>query len=256
MKAKGIIIMQVLTIGIAFSFPSGICKAEEKPTLTDLKDKESYSIGYSFGQLTRNQGVEYDLELLLTGIRDSYGGKDALLGQEEMKAVLKELEKKIYVSLQKQYQDQASKNLKEAEAFLTENSKKEGVVTLPSGLQYKIIKEGSGATPNESDMVKVNYRGTLINGTEFDSSFGRKEREAISVKGVIPGWTEALKLMKTGSKWRIFVPPAMGYGKRAMEKRIPPNSALIFEIELVSIESAAIVSEAETSGAPKATVQK
>jgi len=128
------------------------------------------------------------------------------------------------------------KNKKEGEGFLAENKKKEGVVTLPSGLQYKVMKEGTGRTPGENDVVVVNYKGTLIDGTEFDSSYRRGKPENLPVNGVIPGWTEALQLMQVGAKWQLFVPSSLAYGERGAGRDIGPNATLIFEIELISIQ--------------------
>jgi FKBP-type peptidyl-prolyl cis-trans isomerase len=255
-KPASIGITRVLIAALSVGCMYGLCAAAEKPALSGLNDRESYSIGYSFGNMTRNQGVGYDLELLLTGVRDAYGGKEPALSQEEMKTVLKELEKKIYVSVQKQYQEQIAKKQKEGEAFLAENSRKEGVITLPSGLQYKIIKEGTGPSPHENDMVSVNYRGNLIDGREFGGTGGKGKPETVAVKGVIPAWTEALKLMKPGATWQLVVPPALGYGQRGLAPRIPPNSVLIFELELVSIEKPSQSARSETAGAPKQADQK
>ena len=256
LKARYRFRLQLLIASLGIILSAGVCAAGEKPMLSEVKDKESYSVGYSFGKMTKNQGIEYDLELLLNGIRDAYGDKDPRLSQEEMKNILKELEKKIYVSMQKQYQEQAARNLKENDVFLAENSNKEGVITLPSGLQYKIIKEGTGPSPGKNDTVTVNYRGTLINGTEFDSSSSRGKPETLSMQAIIPGWSEALKMMKTGSTWQLFVPPALGYGQRGMERRIPPNSVLIFDMELLSIEKETVTGTAETSGKPQNVKKK
>lgn len=235
MIEKGIIMKEVLTAVLGVGLFLGVCSAGEKPTLNDIKDKDSYSIGYQFGTLIKSQGVDYDLEVLVAGIRDAFGGKKPQLNEEEMKTVLNDLQKKIWVARQRQLKEQAAKNLSEGKAFLDENSKKEGVKTLPSGLQYKIIREGTGASPKESDTVTVHYRGTLIEGTEFDNSFKRGNPETFQVNGVIPGWTEALQLMKEGAKWQIFVPSELAYGERGQGSRIPPNSTLIFEVELISI---------------------
>ena len=129
----------------------------------------------------------------------------------------------------------AAKNLEDSKKFLAENQKKEGIKTLPSGLQYKVIAEGSGKMPKPTDDVTLHYRGTLIDGTEFDSSYQRGEPATFKVDGIIKGWTEALQLMKEGSKWQLFIPPELGYGNRSMS-RIPPNSTLIFEVELISVK--------------------
>jgi FKBP-type peptidyl-prolyl cis-trans isomerase FklB len=136
---------------------------------------------------------------------------------------------------QKEMQELADKNLSEGKAFLEANRKKEGVKTLSSGLQYKVLAEGSGKTPKATDEVTVNYRGTLIDGTEFDSSYGRGKPLTVKVNGVIRGWSEALQLMKAGSRWQLFIPPDLAYGERVMG-RIPPNSTLIFEVELISVK--------------------
>ena len=130
----------------------------------------------------------------------------------------------------------AEKNAKEGEAFFAENKKKEGIVTLPSGLQYKVIKEGDGPTPKATDTVSVNYKGTFIDGTEFDSSYKRNQPATFKVKGVIPGWVEALQLMKVGSKWQIFIPASLAYGDKGAGNVIGPNATLIFEVELLSID--------------------
>jgi len=235
-KTTYFINLQLLIAALSMALLSTVCSAEEKPAQDNLKEKESYSVGYSFGRLIKGQGVEYDLEQLVAGTRDAFGGKDSRLPEEEMKTILKELEKKIYVSVQKQYQEYTARTLKEGEEFLKGNGKKEGVTTLASGLQYKVIKGGSGPSPTENDDVVINYRGAFVNGTEFDNTLSRGKPETLSMKAVIPGWAEALKMMKAGASWQLFVPPSLGYGQRGLENRIPPNSTLIFDIELISIE--------------------
>jgi FKBP-type peptidyl-prolyl cis-trans isomerase FklB len=211
-----------------------VCWAEEPARLGDEKAKDSYSLGYEFGSNIKKQPVDLDLEAIITGIRDAYEGKEPKLSTEEMKEELGSLKKKVWVAQQREYQEKASRNLKEGEAFLAENAKKEGVITLPSGLQYKVLKEGSGPSPKATDSVTVHYRGTLVNGTEFDSSYARGEPATVHVIGMIRGWIEALQLMKAGSKWWIFVPPKLAYGERQFG-RIPPNSTLIFDLELLSV---------------------
>lgn len=237
MKANYVIPIQLLVVALTMIMLSSPCHSEEQSAQNNQKEKESYCVGYSFGRLIKSQGMEYSIEQLVAGTRDAYGGKGSRLPDEEMKTILKELEKRIYIAVQKQYQENSVKVLKEGEAFLKENSRNEGVVTLASGLQYKVLKEGSGPSPTANDVVIINYRGTLINGTEFDSSYSRGTPEAVSIKAVIPGWSEALKLMKAGASWQLFMPPSLGYGQRGLEKRTPPNSTLIFEIELLSIEN-------------------
>ncbi len=214
---------------------SSLCAAGEKPPLTNETASESYSMGYRLGADFRNQGSEMDLEALIRGMQDGMQGEKPLLNKKEMNAAITNLRKRMVLAKQEAFKKQAADNLEKGKAFLEENGKKEGVVTLPSGLQYRVLKEGTGKSPGPDDTVTVQYRGTLIDGTEFDSSYTRKKPETTKVSGVIPGWTEALQLMKEGSKWQLFVPSDLAYGDRPRGRRIPPNSTLIFEVELVSV---------------------
>jgi FKBP-type peptidyl-prolyl cis-trans isomerase FklB len=213
--------------------------AEEKLVLKDQKDKVSYSIGMDIGNNLKKQSIDIDPDILAQGIKDAFSGGNTLLTEQEfrdtMTAFQIELRAKQYVRLK----ELADKNKKEGEAFLAENKEKEGVITLPSGLQYKIIKEGTDEMPKLEDTVTVNYRGTLIDGTEFDSSYRRGQPATFSVKGVIAGWSEALQLMKVGSKWQLFVPSNLAYGERGAGPDIGPNATLIFDIELLSIKEEA-----------------
>jgi FKBP-type peptidyl-prolyl cis-trans isomerase len=208
--------------------------AEEKQKLTDRKDKESYSLGYQFGQSLKDQGMEINLEVYASAIRDALAGKDPLMSQEEIRSTVGELQKRLMATRQKEMKEKGEKNIAEGKAFMEANQKKEGVKTLPSGLQYKVLVEGTGKTPKKGDSVTVHYRGTLIDGKEFDSSYGRGKPMTLQVDKVIPGWTEALQLMKEGSKWQLFILPELGYGQRGT-KLIPPNSTLLFEVELISV---------------------
>jgi FKBP-type peptidyl-prolyl cis-trans isomerase FklB len=221
---------------ISLIFLSGICYADEKLELKDQKDKESYSFGYQFGQNLKSQGVDLNLDIYTSGIRDALGGKEPRMSQEEIRATIGELQKRVMATRQKELKEKAEMNLAEGKAFLDENKKKEGVKTLPSGLQYKVLVEGSGKTPKATDTVTVHYRGTLINGSEFDSSYKKGQPTTFRVNGVIRGWSEALQLMKGGSKWQLFIPPELAYGEGGAGGQIPPNSALIFEVELISIK--------------------
>jgi len=225
------ILATVLTIGLSFIF----CSAAEKLEMKNLKDKESYSLGYQFGQSLKAQGVEIDLEVYTSGIRDALGGTKPLLSQEEIQKTVSELQQRVVAARQKELKEMAEKNLAEGKVFLEENKKKEGIKTLPSGLQYKVLLEGAGKTPRAADQVTVNYKGTLINGYEFDSSYKRGKPATFQVDKVVRGWTEALQLMKGGSKWQLFIPPHLGYGERGSGS-IPPNSTLIFEVELISVK--------------------
>jgi FKBP-type peptidyl-prolyl cis-trans isomerase len=211
------------------------CLGAEGLELKDQKDKESYSLGYQFGQSLKHQGLAINLEVYTAGIRDALGGAKPQLSQEEVNKTVSEIQSRVMAARQKEMQELADKNLSEGKAFLEANGKKEGVKTLSSGLQYKVLAEGSGKTPKATDEVTVSYRGTLIDGTEFDSSYGRGKPLTVKVNGVIRGWSEALQLMKQGSKWQLFIPPDLAYGERGMG-RIPPNSTLIFEVELISVK--------------------
>ena len=222
----------IISLGLTLSF----CAKEEKIELKDDKAKESYSVGYQFGQNLKKLEADLDPEVLSAAIRDGLSGKESRLSEEEMRAALASLREKTVAAMQASAQEQAQKNLAEGEKFLAENKTKDGIKTTASGLQYKIIKEGEGPSPKAGDTVTVHYRGTFVDGTEFDSSYQRGEPATFPLTGVIPGWTEALQLMKKGSKWELFIPSELAYGERGAGNRIPPNSTLIFEVELISSE--------------------
>jgi FKBP-type peptidyl-prolyl cis-trans isomerase FklB len=224
----------ITLLSIAFLF--SVCHAEEKLQLKEQKDKESYSLGYQFGQNLKSQGVDLNLDVYASGIRDAFGGKEPQMSQEEIRATIMDLQKRVMAAQQKVLKEKAAKNLEEGKKFLVENQKKEGIKTLPSGLQYKVLAEGSGKMPKAENTVTVNYKGNLIDGTEFDSSYKRGQPATFQVKGVIKGWTEALQLMKEGSKWQLFIPPDLAYGERGAGSTIPPNATLIFEVELLTIK--------------------
>jgi FKBP-type peptidyl-prolyl cis-trans isomerase FklB len=226
------LVITLLSIGFLFN----ICFAQEKLELKDQKDKESYSLGYQFGQSLKSQGIDINLDIYGSGIRDAFGGKEPQMSQEEIRATLTSLQQRLMAAQQKELKEKAAKNLEEGKKFLVENRKKEGIKTLPSGLQYKVLTEGSGKMPKAEDTVTVNYKGTLIDGTEFDSSYKRGQPATFQVKGVIKGWTEALQLMKEGSKWQLFIPPELAYGERGAGRDIGPNATLIFEVELLTVK--------------------
>lgn len=208
--------------------------AQDKPNLTDPKQRLNYIIGTDIGENLKDlkdQGVELDIKALSAGIADSLADKIALT-QDQIKETMTQFQK----DMQNKAKAAAEKNLKDGETFLAANKSKTGVKTLASGLQYKVIKSGTGKIPKSTDTVKVHYTGTLIDGTVFDSSVERKEPLIIPVRGVIPGWTEALQLMKVGDKWQLFIPSKLAYGEQAPPK-IGPNSVLVFEVELLSIEA-------------------
>jgi FKBP-type peptidyl-prolyl cis-trans isomerase FklB len=209
--------------------------AQDKPDLKDPKQRASYCIGADIGNNFKRQGIEVDPKALGAGLADTLAGKAALT-DEEIRETLMAFQKEMMSKAQTRMKEAGDKNLKEGEAFLAANAKKEGVKVLPSGLQYKVIKSGTGRTPKATDTVKTHYHGTLIDGTVFDSSVERKEPVSFEVNGVIAGWTEALQLMKEGDKWQLFVPSKLAYGEQARGPKITPNSTLVFEVELLSIE--------------------
>jgi FKBP-type peptidyl-prolyl cis-trans isomerase FklB len=214
----------------------GFAQAEEKKVLQSQKDKVSYSIGVNVGSNLKMQSVDVDPDIVAQGIKDALSGSKLLMTEKEVAETLMNLQKDLIAKQAEERKKAAEKNRLEGENFLAENKKKEGVVTLPSGLQYKIIKEGTGKTPKLTDTVVVNYRGTLISGKEFDSSYKRGEPSTFPVNAVIPGWTEALQLMKEGSVWQLFIPSNLAYGERGAGNVIGPNEVLIFEVELISVK--------------------
>jgi len=222
------------TTVLAFGLVCGVCWADQPnsatdtiPSASELKsdnDKILYSLGYELGKDISRQELELAPEVLLKGAEDGMSGAKPLVDTRQRRAALKQIG-----------EARASENLKQSQAFLAANAKKEGVQTLPSGLQYKVIQAGEGKSPGSGDNVRVQYRGSLIDGTEFDSSYERGKPATFRVNKVIKGWQEALQLMKEGAKWELFIPPNLAYGARGRPKAIPPNSALIFEVELISV---------------------
>jgi FKBP-type peptidyl-prolyl cis-trans isomerase FklB len=209
--------------------------AEDNLALKSQKEKVSYSIGMDIGNNIKKQAIDIDPELLARGIKDAFSTEKPLMTEEEIRQTMMAFQKKMMAKQEEQMKKAGEKNKKEGEAFLAENKKKEGVITLPSGLQYKVIKAGQGKKPQASDKVTVHYRGTLINGTEFDSSIRRGQPATFPVSGIIPGWSEALQLMQEGAQWQLFIPPNLAYGERGAGNVIGPNSTLIFEVELISV---------------------
>lgn len=216
---------------------------EPQPPRTQ-KEKVSYTIGVDTARVLRQQGIEVDLDTLVQGLRDGMSGEKLLMTDLDLldtrNATQKELARKQAEKKKNRGKGQAPKmsgeeNRKAGEAFLSENGKKEGVVTLPSGLQYRILTAGDGRKPSDTDIVECNYRGTLIDGTVFDSSYSRGKPATLSVAGVIPGWREALKRMPAGSKWQLFIPPQLGYGERGAGGTIGPYETLVFEVELLKV---------------------
>ena len=204
--------------------------------LTTEKDKFSYALGMNLGNNLFRQSVPVNVDLIVQGLKDAVAGGKTLLTDEQARDAMVEMQKQLREQAQEKAKVQGEANQKEGDAFLAANKSKEGVVTLPSGLQYKILKAGTGPKPTATDKVVCNYEGTLINGKEFDASARHGGPATFPVNGVIKGWTEALQLMAVGSKWQLFIPPSLAYGERGAGGDIGPNETLIFEVELVSIE--------------------
>jgi FKBP-type peptidyl-prolyl cis-trans isomerase FklB len=207
-------------------------------TLKTPKEKFSYAIGLKMGENFKRQSVEVDPAILARGVKDALAGNKGLLTDEEAQSAIMDTQKEVRARMEEKNKEAGAANKKEGDAFLEANKSKEGVKVLPSGLQYKILKEGTGPKPAASDSVSVNYRGTLINGKEFDSSYKRGQPATFPVSRVIPGWTEALQLMPVGSKWELFIPSDLAYGEHNPPGGdIGPDETLIFEVELLSIEN-------------------
>jgi len=213
---------------------SGPCTAEENAALSDPNERINYSLGYQIGGDLKRQRVEVNREALLQGIEDAVNAAEPRMSRQEMQTTLVELKRKVVAVQKEERAAREKQNLEAGEAFLAGNAKQDGVVTLPSGLQYRVLETGSGRKPKATDTVTVHYRGTLIDGTEFDSSYSRKQPATFRADRVIDGWREALSLMQEGSKWELFIPARLAYGKRGSGK-IPPFSTLVFEVELLSV---------------------
>ncbi len=223
----------ILVLGLALL--AGPAAAQDTPTFKSQKEKFSYALGMEIGDGFRKQALDVDPESLSKGLADAFSGGKTLLTEDEMRAVLASAQEDYRKKQAALRAEKAQAALKQGEEFLEANKSKEGVVTLPSGLQYKIQKTGSGEKPELDETVVCNYRGTFLDGTEFDSSAKHNGPATFPLKGIIKGWTEALLLMPVGSKWQLFVPPQLAYGENGSGQVIPPNSTLIFEVELLAI---------------------
>jgi FKBP-type peptidyl-prolyl cis-trans isomerase FklB len=221
--------------------------AQKKVELKSEKDKLGYSIGFDMGSSIKRNGIDVDPRILTKAIQDALSGGKPLMTEQEMRESITAFQKDMAAKQQEKMKVLGGKNRKEGAAFLAENSKKEGVKALPSGLQYMVLAEGAGKQPKATDTVTVQYRGTLIDGAEFDSSYKRGQPATFALNQVIKGWTEGVQLLKEGGKIRLFVPSELAYGDRGAGAQIGPNAALIFEIELISI------GQAPQSGSPSGT---
>lgn len=200
--------------------------------------KESYAVGANVGRSIAEPGIELDLEAFLAGFKAAYGKQELAMTPEEMQTAMMALQTKARAAAEKNMAEAGATAKAEGDAFLAENAKKEGVKSTPSGLQYKVLTEGDGAMPAATDTVKVHYTGTFIDGKKFDSSVDRGEPATFGVDQVIPGWTEALQLMKVGSKWQLAIPSDLAYGPQGRGAQMPPNSVLLFDVELLEIVKA------------------
>jgi FKBP-type peptidyl-prolyl cis-trans isomerase FklB len=221
-----------LAIGLTILILAFQVSAEENLVLKNEKEKMSYIIGMDIGSNLKRQSIDVDPNILARGIRDALSAAQSLLSEQEIQDTLAAFRKERAAK----QEEVAKKNKNDGETFLIANRKKEGVKALASGLQYKVIRAGTGKKPKINDSVTTHYRGTLIDGTEFDNSYKRGQPVSFPVSGVIPGWTEALQLMEEGAKWQLFVPPNLAYGERGTGDVIGPNATLIFEIELISVQ--------------------
>jgi len=203
--------------------------------LKDQKQKVSYGIGYNLGQNLMRDNLDLDPQMLVKGIMDAMKKQKPQMTEEEIRSTLLAFQQQLRDEQQTKMKKAAQENVAKGKKFLADNAKKEGVKTTKSGLQYKVVKSGSGKTPKLDDRVTTHYRGTLIDGTEFDSSYKRNQPATFPVNGVISGWTEALQLMKEGDKWQLFIPSDLAYGERGSGPDIGPNEVLIFDIELLKV---------------------
>ncbi len=248
---KKIFVPACVCLGLAL--PATLFAADE---LKSYEEKISYTMGYEMGNYVHNMSADIQQEKMQAGLADAFGGSQPRLTEEQMAEVKQEFAKKMQAAQQKQIEEMKAKNLAEGKAFLEKNKAKEGVKVSESGLQYEVLAEGKGPLATESDTVTVNYKGTLIDGTEFDSTIKRGEPLQLQVNQVIPGWTEALKMMNPGSKLRLVLPPELAYGEQGAAPVIQPNSVLVFEVELVEINRKAAEKEAEKKEEEKADISQ
>jgi len=232
--------LRTLCVAFALLFAFG-CNAEETKIAPDVKldtpkSRISYTIGANIGKDFKAQKLDIDPDVLALGLKDSLAGKELRLTEEEMVSEIQTFQQAMQEKLVAEMEATMKKNQEESEAFLADNANKEGVVVTESGLQYKVLEPGDGDSPGVADTVTVHYRGTLVDGTQFDSSYDRGEPVSFPVGGVIPGWTEALQLMKPGAKWQLFIPAELAYGERGAGQEIGPNATLLFDVELLSVE--------------------
>jgi FKBP-type peptidyl-prolyl cis-trans isomerase FklB len=235
-------LLTIVSILLLVSVSSAQKKADKSTSaaLKTQKDKVSYVVGYDLGAKIgsdiKKQGLDFSIDAFVRGIKEAISGTKAILPDSEMQSAMMAFQQSMMEKQQTATKQAAEKNLKEGEDFLAANAKKDSVKVLPDGLQYKILRDGTGAQPAAADTVVTHYRGTLIDGKVFDESYGRGEPITFPVSGVIKGWTEALQMMKVGAKWQLFIPASLAYGERGAGQMIGPNSALVFDIELINVK--------------------
>jgi FKBP-type peptidyl-prolyl cis-trans isomerase FklB len=223
----------IVTIALSVAAP---LFADGTNVLADEKSRLSYAIGMMFADRWKEQGVDVDPDLVLRGLKDGQSGAPTLMSRQDMHDLITKFQNGLADRQQKMREEVLAKNKAESEAFLAKNKTQPGVVTLPDGLQYKVIADGDGEIPGDDDTVTVNFRGTFVDGAEFDSSAKAGKPKELPVGRVFRGWSEALKLMKTGSKWQLFIPAELAYGQNGLSSRIPPNATLIIEVELLAVQ--------------------
>ena len=231
---------RLISVMFLLTFVAG-CAAEEPKAVPELtldtpKNRISYTIGVNIGQDFKTQKMDVDADILVMGLKDSIAGKELRLTDEEMASEIQTFQQEMQAKMAAEMEAMVAKNEAEGVAFLAENAKKEGVVVTESGLQYKVLEPGEGDSPQATDVATVHYRGTLVDGTQFDSSYDRGQPATFPVGGVIAGWTEALQLMKPGAKWQLVIPAELAYGERGAGQDIGPNATLLFDVELISVE--------------------
>jgi FKBP-type peptidyl-prolyl cis-trans isomerase len=228
--------------------------AEDSPLFKNQKEKISYGIGIGVARDFKQRGVELEVDTFLKGLRDELSGSKLLMTEKELDETMHAYEYELRLKQKEREKIAGEENMKTGEAFLAANAKNKGVITLPSGLQYKVLKTGDGKKPGDADSVVINYRGALIDGTEFDSSYRTGQPAVFKIMTIIPGLREAFSLMNTGSTWQIFIPSQLAYGDRRVYK-IGPNSALIFDVELLSIQKNVDTGEATGGGKASAGIE-
>jgi FKBP-type peptidyl-prolyl cis-trans isomerase len=233
---KELCMKQIVMMILAATVIASETPAQKKAELKTQKEKASYGVGLNIGNNLKGQLPDVDVNALVRGLRDAMSGAKSAVPDSELAVVMASFQEEMMGKMKERQAAIGERNKKEGEAFLAENNKKNGVITLASGLQYKIITAGTGPKPTPKDSVRCNYRGTLINGKEFDSSYKRGQPAEFVLGQVIPGWIEALQMMPVGSKWELYIPANLAYGERSMGADIGPNSTLIFEVELLGIK--------------------